>query len=477
VPGPVAPARSDDVEASRRPRRAIVALARLLSHVFFRSVEDVGRELIPGTGPTVLVANHTNGLVDPLLILAVSPRAPRFLAKSTLWKVVLLRPLLRMAAAVPVFRPRDGESTSGNDETFRVCRAVLARGGVVAVFPEGTSHDEPSLQPLKTGAARIALGASFDDGVAGVVVVPVALIYDAKARFRSRALVRVGEQIPVRSFSRQYQSDSRAAVTALTTDIEDRLRALGPDYESWQEATEFAEIAEILAGPSVGDAGPRPSLHTREELASRLSTVAIDTEHAAGLMALRDVHARYRHDLALLGVDDHHVTTGLSRRRPAWTAVGMLLRFAVWLIPVTVGVVGNWLPYRAIGRLARIPRTEGMRATFKLLGSIVLLPLWWLGFAGLAWAFVAWWLALVVVVLLPICGYEAIRGIERWRRFGGRIEARAIVAARHDVIGAVLADRGEIFEAALALPLGLGGDPGDPGDPGDSTPGSPNPRD
>ncbi len=439
-------------DGARQPSRAIVGLARLLSHLFFRSVEVVGRERIPSAGPVVLVANHTNGLVDPLLLLAVAPRTPRFLGKSTLWKSVLLRPFLRLAAVVPIHRQQDGPSTTGNDESLRVCRAVLASGGAVALFPEGISHDEPTLQPLKTGAARIALGAACDDMVPGVVVIPVAMIFDARARFRSRALVRVGAPITLDPFACLYQSDSRAAVVALTTEVEDRLRTLGPDYESWQQATELAAIAEILVGPAVGESGPAVALHERERLAGRLAALADDPGQGPAVAALRDAHARYRHDLALLGVDDAHVVAGFSRERSSWFGLGLVARLVLWLGPVTVGVAGNWLPYRAVGRLARIPRTEGMRATFKLLGSVVVFPVWWVGLGGLAWALVEWWIGVVIVVLVPLSGYVAVRGLERWRRFGGRVEARAIVHARRDVMGAVLAHRGEIFEAALSLP-------------------------
>jgi glycerol-3-phosphate O-acyltransferase/dihydroxyacetone phosphate acyltransferase len=74
---------------------------------------------------------------------------------------------------------------------------LLAGKALVALFPEGISHDESMLQPLKTGAARIALGTAVHDGVPGVVAVAVGLTYDAKARFRSRALVRVGEALEI----------------------------------------------------------------------------------------------------------------------------------------------------------------------------------------------------------------------------------------------------------------------------------------
>jgi 1-acyl-sn-glycerol-3-phosphate acyltransferase len=114
-----------------------------------------------------------------------------------LFRILPLWPFLKLAGVVPVYRASDGGSTSRNTATFRICREMLARGGLVALFPEGISHDEPELQPLKTGAARIALSACADDGTDGVVFLPVGLAYDAKARFRSRALVRVGPRTPV----------------------------------------------------------------------------------------------------------------------------------------------------------------------------------------------------------------------------------------------------------------------------------------
>ncbi len=63
------------------------------------------------TGPTVLVANHINGLVDALLLMATPPRFPRFLGKSTLFRISPLWPFLKLDGVVPVFRAADGEST------------------------------------------------------------------------------------------------------------------------------------------------------------------------------------------------------------------------------------------------------------------------------------------------------------------------------------------------------------------------------
>ncbi len=122
-------------------------LARVLVHIFFRRVEvERGEAIAPGV-PTVLVANHTNGLVDALLLMAALRRYPRFLGKSTLFKILPLWPFLKLAGVVPVYRSKDGESTSRNAGAFAMCRRLLAHGGMVVLFPEASATTSPASSP------------------------------------------------------------------------------------------------------------------------------------------------------------------------------------------------------------------------------------------------------------------------------------------------------------------------------------------
>ena len=108
-------------------------------------------------------------------------RLPRFLGKSTLWDVWPLRPFLALAGIIPVYRAVDPSSgaggtrrATGNRSSFEACHRVLARQGMVALFPEGTTHDIPRLDEIRTGAARIALGARAA-GVRDLLILPMGL--------------------------------------------------------------------------------------------------------------------------------------------------------------------------------------------------------------------------------------------------------------------------------------------------------------
>src|SRR5690606_19668180 len=132
---------------------------------------------------------HPNSLLDPMLVLAAAHRPVRFLAKAPLFDDPKVGWLVKAFRSIPVYLRHDDPTQVGrNDEMFRAVHAALGAGAAVALFPEGISHSEPSLTPLKTGAARIALGAAPLIG-RDFPIVPVGLVFREKDRFRSAALV------------------------------------------------------------------------------------------------------------------------------------------------------------------------------------------------------------------------------------------------------------------------------------------------
>src|SRR3954471_993530 len=218
-------------------------LAEALVRLYYpqRSVE--GAERLPREGPVVFVANHPNGLLDPLLVRVMTGRPARFLAKSTLFGNPLGRLAMGAFGSIPIYRAKEaaGKDASRNEESFARCRAALADGEALALFPEGVSHSDPQMKPLKTGAARIALSSA--EGAPGLRVLPVGLFYERKVLFRSRVLLVVGEALPMEPLLPGYRSDERATVDALTDDIRTRLDEVVLQAETRDLLTGVARVA------------------------------------------------------------------------------------------------------------------------------------------------------------------------------------------------------------------------------------------
>ena len=419
-----------------------------LVRVFFRSIEVDGGDRLPERGPVVLIANHLNGLVDGLLLIAVLRRYPRFLGKSTLFWIPPLWPFLKLAGVVRVYRPSDGAPAERNAATFRTSRRLLADGGVVAVFPEGISHNEPAVQPLRTGVARIALGAAVDDGVAGVVVVPVGLVYDAKMRFRSRALVRIGEPIAVDAWAAPYRDDPQAAVHEMTDALAAELRRVAPEYGSWARAEDLAAVAEIAATADT-ETTPEVDLAERERLARALADREADAP--TEVAALRDALGSYELELAVLGLTDRQVRehrgTGRVGVLIAWSAV----KTVVALPFAAAGVVVHIVPYELIRLAAKQPTNDSMRATVKLLGNFALFTIEYTALAAVIGRREGVALGVATFAAAPLCGYAAVRVAERVARTGGVLGGYRAVRGHRHVVAELLEQRAALGAAARSV--------------------------
>src|SRR5947207_11155190 len=229
-------------------RRAVTVLLRVLIRVFFKRIDIVDMERVPVDVPVIFAVNHPNALIDPLFLLCFAPRPVSFLAKAPLFTMPVIGWFVRGLDSIPVYRKQDNVAGASNHETFARARAVLARGGSIAIFHEGTTHSDPRLRELKTGAARIALGASMER----IVIVPVGLYYTSKQTFRSSAVMQFGDPIEVRP--------TVGTVEALTQGIDDALDAVTLQADSHEALALIARGERIF---SAGRFDPAEELEAR----------------------------------------------------------------------------------------------------------------------------------------------------------------------------------------------------------------------
>lgn len=232
--------------------RVIRAWARLLVTTWYRA--EIRGAPFPTEVPCIMVMNHTNGLCDGHFQLACTPRPVRVLAKYKLFAIPLLGWIVRNVGAIPVYRKKDGVDTARNADSFRAIYEALASGDVIALFPEGESRGTPFLREVKTGAARMALGAEESAGWrAGVRIVPVGITYAEIGRFRTRAEAWIGESFAVHDSFDAYDHSPILAGRALTLRITEAMRALTlqvpPGDDEGRAAAELACAVERLMPP------------------------------------------------------------------------------------------------------------------------------------------------------------------------------------------------------------------------------------
>ena len=151
------------------------ALLRVAVELYFVEIEATGEEHVPAEGPLIFAANHPNSIMDTFILGTRTQRQVRYMARSGLFRNPLVAALFHAGGVIPIYRREEGSQASvgGNEASFQAAYEVLAGGGCIGIFPEGRNSLERTVRPIKTGTARIALGAEARCGYRlGVKIVP-----------------------------------------------------------------------------------------------------------------------------------------------------------------------------------------------------------------------------------------------------------------------------------------------------------------
>lgn len=393
-------------------RDLLVVTFRRLMRLYFREIERVGEPPGPDTRGRVVVSNHTNGLIDPILVItdAACELAP--VAKSTLWGVPGLRWLLDRAGAVPIVRRKDTPDKDGsaNAEVFEKIAEHLAGGGNLLIFPEGTSHSEPQLAPLRSGAARMLAAAEERGGVAPTFQA-AALEFDARTDFRSRCLILWGPVRRLADIPGQGEERIRNTVELMAGDLGELL----VEGESPQERLRVARVAELYANEEPDRTLQKWSGIGRQVEAANRALRGLDAELVAEVARHLDA---YYAELLRLGLTDEQVATSAGAPRTAAEREPAALHDPLWkravLTPLAMaGFALYAVPYFVPRYLAR-KQDPDVVSTFKLGAALVVYPLWMGGLVAGSFLLLPspWsWLAAAIAITSP---FAALRWLDVW---------------------------------------------------------------
>jgi 1-acyl-sn-glycerol-3-phosphate acyltransferase len=409
------------------------AVAAVALRWYYADVVVQGKERVPRERPVLVVANHPNALIDPLLVGITVPRRVRLTAKATLFEHPLVGALFRALGVIPLRRASDERSTirpigaERNARAFQQVSAAFRAGGCVLVFPEGISHDDPSIAPLRSGAARMAMQAHAD-GVEELAILPVGLIYEEKERPGSSVLVRVGDALVLDDW---LTSTGEPDVARLTATIDLLLRSVTLNFASAEQAARAIQLAEVfsaLAKEPLGVAEPRA---LDSELTRRidgamgvLANAPAPVRGAAAALAAQ--LQTLREEARRLGVSlaDVRISTRSS------DAIGFVLREAPLVLIagacLVFGWATHWLPLRLARALAlrtlRLDPSRDQPAMRTILFGLAAVTGWYLALAGLLVPLVGPARAGLALALVVFAAH-------RLRLRGGRLH-RALARAR-----------------------------------------------
>lgn len=416
-------------------RALLVRGIRILVGIFYRRVESVGLENVPREGPVLLVANHFNSLVDPMMVLATLDRPVVFVAKSTLWKVPVLRGVMDALGVVPIVRKvdveKEGEPSGAdrNEASFERLAQVLREGGSVLIFPEGRSHSEPMLSAIRTGAARVLLRAGVP-----VTVIPVGMWFVKKEVFRSDVLVRYAPAL----------APAREDVEGWTEAVRRGLEDVTLNARSWEDHEVVAAV-EVLWGENLASEGPKldRAFRARHQLLSAWR--ALEPVEPGAVSRLAAHARRFARLLARLGLSPRALDAPLSPAQVLARILGEVLLLVLGLPVAALGTLVFGIPYRLTDPIAKRlygrPELLDQLALGKILVGMVLHLLFYAAALVVAWKAGGPWLLAAAALVLPFGGPFAAWWFERFEGDGRRLKALTLLLVSRDRVRRLAAER------------------------------------
>jgi len=369
---------------------------------------------LTASGPQLANSSHFGGFTDPLLLIYAMDRVPRFVARDVIWKYPGARGLMRWVKAIPVHKSDDGGPTS-NDTMFASTYDALGEGDLITIFPEGITVDDPSIATIKTGSARIVLGARAA-GVSGIRLVSAGIHYENKAALRSEVFIDIGWMIDLDAFvadnvapGEPEDASNRDLVRNLTDLMEANLREAAPDFESWAIARSLSAASDVALRPDAHGDGIDVGHGDRERLARLL-----DEAPPAERLAVREAMDTYQADLDAMGFDDEMFMSGLAKGSSFIAYLIRSLIVGLILLPFAfAGLIVNAIPMALVWVIGRLKVADAMMATIKPIGALLVFLITWGFWVWFGWSNGGFSGAASVLLLLPILLFALIAVFER----------------------------------------------------------------
>ncbi len=384
----------------------------------YRKIKYVGKEFIPKDGAIILAPNHTNALMDAMVVLGMDHGPKVFVARADIFRNPKIAKILKWLKIMPIMRMRDGyEEVKKNNETIERAVDVLRDRVPFCIFPEGTHQTKYSSLPLAKGIFRIAFQAQELMPDMPLYIVPVGIRYGSFFRFRSTVRVQIGEPINVGRFIKEHSDLAPAEqMTAIRELLTERIHNSifyipnDEDYEAMYEICATVVKHQTKNCKFVVDGKRLRGMDAHFEANNRT---------VREVMRLKESNPEVAAELLQLGKEAYEMRTQQSISLKSVSAKNglasriMQMFFFILKLPYTIPASILTLPMVAVVKfLFTKIKDHAFRNSIRFLINLVMWPILMIIYAAVAYSLLPWECALpITLALLP----APIVAQETWR--------------------------------------------------------------
>ncbi len=212
---------------------------------YFKKIEVYNADNIPKNESVLVLCNHQNALLDPLIIATEGNRFFHFLTRAGVFKKSFVNKLLRTLQMLPVYRVRDGWSNiSKNNSIFATCSELLKNEQAVVIFPEGSHNLVRRVRPLSKGFTRIVFETLEKYPNTDLKLLPVGLNYIKLKEFGDSVSIYFGKPLNAKDYIENFDNDDvvklknavHGEISKLTTHI---------PSETYDETLSYLEMLNV----------------------------------------------------------------------------------------------------------------------------------------------------------------------------------------------------------------------------------------
>jgi len=430
-------------------------ILRPFTNIFLRvfyCLQVKGLHTLPVDQPLVIIPNHANAFIDPVIVAMLPKRKIRFFARGDIFKGRLALWALESMNISPMYRLSEGYGDlKKNDKTFEECRRLLSENKAILLFPEGICVQSKRIEKLKKGTARIILG--IEEAMQlkeDIAVVPVGLNYSNAPYFRSRLFINFGEPLSVLDFKKRYAEDKVKAINEFTQFLENEMAKQVVVVKNPENDELYTGLTEIFVRQWMEEEGQdtkdQEAEHFKNQALARMLNT-MQNENPSEVESLKTIILPYLTTLQDLKLRDHLLRKDALSKMSVKSILNDF--FLLWFgLPLYwIGLALNLLPYHLAKKIAneKVGKVEFYASVYANAGMIFWLIFYVLQLVFISNVFHRWILTFVWAILVPSLGYYVIyfyptmkKIFGRWRLLGlvkkNKAEAERLILEREEIV-------------------------------------------